>query len=283
MATPAARRICLLAGPLPAFIVAVDLVRSVTACAAANPETLVLVRAAAADSPSSQATPSQVPQRVTRDLTGWQLHVHRELLEKDRQLTERAVELLRQQLDEIIRVVPPAAVAELQKVPLYFSPAYPGKKATAEFHPDAGWLRANNRDPAMAKAVEFSNIRIFEAETRRMPNFALHELAHAFHNRVLPSAFDNPQIKAAYERAKTSGQYDRTERWHGNGQPNTFERAYAMTTPQEYFAESSEAYFSRNDFFPFNRDELKRHDPEMLTLLENLWGVPGKATIDPRP
>jgi Mlc titration factor MtfA (ptsG expression regulator) len=51
------------------------------------------------------------------------------------------------------------------------------------------------------------------------------------------------------------------------------ERAYAMTTPQEYFAECTEAYFSRNDFFPFTRDELKQHDPEMFALLEKLWGV----------
>jgi dipeptidyl-peptidase 4 len=236
-----------------------------------------------ADSKTSPVPLSPATQRITRDLAGWKLHVHRELLEKDWQLTERAVELLRQQLDEIIRVVPPAAVAELQKVPMYFSPEYPGKKATAEFHPDAGWLRANSRDPAMAKAVEFSNIRIFEAETRRMPNFALHELAHAYHHRVLPAGFANSPIKTAYERAKTSGKYDRTERWHGNGKPNTFERAYAMATPQEYFAETSEAYFSRNDFFPFNRDELQRHDPEMYALLEKLWRIPGNATNAPPP
>ena len=28
------------------------------------------------------------------------------------------------------------------------------------------------------------------------------------------------------------------------------ERAYATVTPQEYFAECTEAYFSRNDFSP---------------------------------
>ena len=29
----------------------------------------------------------------------------------------------------------------------------------------------------------------------------------------------------------------------------------------EYFAEASEAYFGTNDFFPFVRIELRRHDP----------------------
>ena len=106
-----------------------------------------------------------------------------------------------------------------------------------------------------------------------MPNFALHELAHAYHDRVLPSGFTNPEIKAAYEKAKAGGKYDRVERRHGNGRPNTFERAYAMENPMEYFAETSEAFLSRNDFFPFTRDELKRHDPDMFALLEKLWGT----------
>jgi hypothetical protein len=35
------------------------------------------------------------------------------------------------------------------------------------------------RNIAMAGAIEFSNIPIFEREMDRMPNFALHELAHA--------------------------------------------------------------------------------------------------------
>ena len=80
---------------------------------------------------------------------------------------------------------PPAAVAELRLVPLYFSPEYPGVPPRAEFHPDAGWLRDHGRNPAMAKGVQFTNIPNFEAETRRMPNFALHELAHAYHDQVL--------------------------------------------------------------------------------------------------
>lgn len=46
-----------------------------------------------------------------------------------------------------------------------------------------------------------------------------------------------------------------------------------MTDPMEYFAETTEAFFSRNDFFPFTRDELHSHDPKMFALLKKLWGV----------
>jgi hypothetical protein len=180
--------------------------------------------------------------------------------------------LLTAQLQEIVRVVPAKAVAELQKVPLWINPEYPKVHPRAEFHPDADWLRDNGRDPVMAKGVEFTNVRIFEAETRRMPNFALHELAHAYHNRTVRMSFGNLEIKAAYEKAKASGKYDRVERKDSEGRSH-MDRAYAMTNPQEYFAECTEAYFSRNDFFPFTRDELKQHDPEMFELLERLWGV----------
>jgi hypothetical protein len=212
-------------------------------------------------------------QHQTQQLSGWTVHVSTKLTEQDAPAVEKALPLLKAQLDEIVRVVPVKAVAELQKVPLWINPQYPNSRPRAEFHPNANWLRENGRDPVMEKAVEFTNVSIFEAETRRMPNFALHELAHAYHDRVVRMGFGNFEIKNAYETAKANGSYNKVERWLGNGKPNTFEMAYAMTTPQEYFAETSEAYFSRNDFFPFTREELKNHDPVMFALLERLWGV----------
>ena len=227
---------------------------------------------AQAAEPPTRKQPAPETAYDIRPLAGWTLHIRRGLLQDEPQSTQLAFELLQKQLEGIRRVVPPAALKELQKVPLYFSPEYPGAKPGAEYHPDPGWLRDHGRDPGMAKGVEFTNLRIFERETVRMPVFALHELAHAYHDRCLPGGFGHPEIKAAYERAKASGKYDRVERWNGADQPRTFERAYAMTNPQEYFAENTEAFFGRNDFFPFTREELKRHDPEMFELLERLWG-----------
>jgi hypothetical protein len=199
--------------------------------------------------------------------------INQALLSSNKEGTEEAINLLKQQLEEVVLKVPASAVREIRKTPLYFSPEYPGRKPTAEFHPDAGWLRANNRDAAMARAIEFSNIRQFKAEMNRMPNFVLHELAHAYHFSVLAEGYSNSDVKAAFQKAKISGKYDRVERWHGNNKPNTFERAYAINNPMEYFAEASEAFFSRNDYYPFTRNELELHDPEMYALLKVLWGV----------
>jgi len=55
------------------------------------------------------------------------------------------------------------------------------------------------------------------------------------------------------------------------------DRAYALQDPKEYFAETTEAFFSTNDFYPFVNVELRKHDPEMFQLLRRLWGVEGSA------
>ena len=223
----------------------------------------------------------------TNSIEGWSVLVNERLLAEDKASTEKALGLLRVQLQEIVRVVPAPAVAKLREVTLWFSPEYPGVKPRAEYHPGAGWLRDNGRDPVMVKGVEFTDVRNFEAETKRMPNFTLHELAHGYHDRVLPRGFDNAEIKTAYDRAKASKSYDKVERWFGNGRPNTKEKAYAMTNPMEYFAETTEAFFSRNDFFPFTHDELKQHDREMFQLLEKLWNPAapsrGSSQVGPPP
>jgi hypothetical protein len=206
--------------------------------------------------------------RETRTVSGWTLHIRKELLTGDREKTEKAVILLKEMLDEIVRVVPAKAVEDMRKVPLYFSPEYQGIGACAEYHPDAGWLKDHKRDPAMAKCVEFTNVAIFDAERRRMPNFALHELAHAWHDRVL--SFDELRIKKAYIKAEGGGTYNDVEHRDAEGRTRKG-RSYAMTNHKEYFAETTEAFFSTNDIFPFNKEELKKHDPDMFTLLEQVW------------
>lgn len=208
--------------------------------------------------------------REIRSIEGWLVSISRELLTKEAELTGKALHLLALQLQEIVRVVPAKAVADLRKVPLYFNPQYPRTHPRAEYHPGAGWLKDNGRDPVMAKGVEFTNVSIFEAETRRMPNFALHELAHAYHDRVL--GFENAEIETAFQHAKSAGKYDKVERLDSEGRKR-LAKAYAMTNAKEYFAECSEAFFSKNDFYPFTKDELKQHDPEMFALLTKLWGA----------
>jgi len=93
--------------------------------------------------------------RVTTDLGLERTHISSSLLTNNAEATSAALKLLSAQLDNIVNVVPPAAVGELRKVPLWFSPEYPGIRPKAEYHASANWLRENGRDPVMAKSVEF--------------------------------------------------------------------------------------------------------------------------------
>ncbi len=54
-----------------------------------------------------------------------------------------------------------------------------------------------------------------------------------------------------------------------------------MSEHKEYFAGSTEALFSHNDFFPFTRAELKQHDPQMLAFREKLRGATPDTKLIP--
>src|SRR5262249_28749692 len=98
----------------------------------------------------------------------------------------------------------------------------------------------------------------------------LHELAHAYHDQVL--GFDDPRVKEAFERYKKGGRGEKVLRHDGKRV-----RHYALTDHKEFFAEMTEAYFGANDFFPFNRAELKESEPDVYELMASVWGSPPKA------
>ncbi len=233
------------------------------------------------------AQPQQPPRPALtagpRVILGWNVEVHERLVKEQPQQLQLALELLEAQLREIDRVVPPPSVEQLRKVKLWLSPEYPGTGPRAEYHPGRAWLVENGRNPEMVRGVEFTNVRMFPAEIRRMPNFVLHELAHAYHDQVLGNG--NREVRAAYEAAKTGGTYERVERQDASGRKH-FDRAYAMASPQEYFAELTEAFFIRNDFFPYTREEAVKHDPKAVQLLARLWKAPltvAEARVSPPP
>jgi hypothetical protein len=51
-------------------------------------------------------------------------------------------------------------------------------------------------------------------------------------------------------------------------------RHYALTDHKEFFAEMTECYFGVNDFFPFNRAELRESEPEIYAMMQHVWETP---------
>ena len=75
----------------------------------------------------------------------------------------------------------------------------------------------------------------------------------------------------AQEVAVDLGSYEEVDRF--TGRKIIKDKAYAMSNHKEYFAESTEAFFGKNDFFPFDRAELEKHDPGVIEVLKKAWMV----------
>jgi hypothetical protein len=180
-----------------------------------------------------------------------------------------AFEELDAQLKKICAVVPDKPLAALKKVKFWLE-WQTKKNGAAEFHVSRGWLRDNGYNPEKAGGVEINNLKNFVDWSRKtQPWMILHELAHAYHFLTLGDKY--APLEAAYKQAMERKLYESVE-FVGGGK----RKAYATTSPAEYFAELSEAYFGKNDFAPFTRAELEKHDPVGFELMKKAWGEPVK-------
>ncbi len=207
----------------------------------------------------------------TRRLEGWKLLVNKSLLaDEQRELRDKTLRIVGDQLFQITRVVPAEALAKLRKIPIWVELKESHHPCMC-YHPGAGWLREHGMNPDKAGAVELANARNFNSWTLLQPWMVLHELAHGYHHQVLD--FENAEIQACFDAAVSAKLYESVL----NGRAGK-SRHYALNNAKEYFAEMTEAYFGTNDFYPFVRAELKKVDPRMYELLEKVWGVRKAAT-----
>ncbi|MDZ4055702.1 MAG: hypothetical protein U1D69_01855 [Polynucleobacter sp.] len=173
---------------------------------------------------------------------------------------------LRDQLRVVSDVLPDGSLPALRRTRIWIE--WRNKEGTAaEFHSSEAWLWANEYNPEKFSGIEINNTVNFVTWSHDLEApIILHELAHAY----LASLSDYEQllIHLAYLDARDSGSYELVR--HRDGQER---RALAMTDTQEYFAELTVAYFSRNHCYPFLRSELKTHDPQGFSALTRAWGA----------
>ena len=224
----------------------------------------LLISAASPEAPPAQKY-EPVEAYEEKTIEGWRVLVNKRLLRDEPELSAQTLALLQHQLYQIPRMVPEGAVAKLRKVTIWVEEKEPHHPCMA-YHPDPGWLRRHDMNPQKAKCVEVANARNFLTWTRQQPWMVLHELAHAYHHQFMPDGYDNADVRETLRVAKEQKLYDSVLHINGRNQ-----RAYALTNPMEYLAEASEAYFGTNDFFPFVRAELKKHDPAGYALMQKIW------------
>jgi hypothetical protein len=180
--------------------------------------------------------------------------------------TETALRLLEGKLAEIARLLPAEKVNALRKVAFWVEwDSEPN--GAAEYHISADWLRKHGYNPEKAGAIEISNVLNFMLRQQEQPTMVLHELAHGYYYRVM-GGDRSADVSRAYENAVRSGLYLSVDHVRGGKK-----RAYAIINKVEYFAELTEAYFGRNDFYPFVRQELAAYDPAGYGLMGRAWGA----------
>lgn len=204
---------------------------------------------------------------VVQQIEGWTVHADPKLLNGEHAATgKRTLRMLADHLHRISILVPEPQLSKMRNLEIWIEWEHPVLKAM-QYHPDVKWLRARGHDPRLAKKVHITRARALleRGQLLKHPAVVLHELAHAYHDQVL--GFDHGDVEAAYRKAKASGSYENVLLYTGRKV-----RHYGMNNAKEYFAEGTEAYFYRNDFYPFVRAELKEHDPGLHAVLEQIWG-----------
>ncbi len=205
---------------------------------------------------------------VKRELRGWTVHVDPQLLKGgvDAEEGAKALSMLDNHLERIALLMPKKQLAELKKLEIWIERKHP-TLSSMQYHPSKEWLVENGHDPRLEKMVHIpvaANL-LSRQQILKHPAVILHELAHSYHDQVL--GFEHEGILAAYKKAMDAGSYDKALLYTGE-----VVRHYGATNHKEYFSESTEAYFYHNDFYPFVRAELKKHDPTAFALMEKIWG-----------
>ncbi len=204
---------------------------------------------------------------VVKQIEGWTVYVDPQLLKGEYSAEgARALQMLTNHLQRIAILLPEDRLARMRKLEIWIERRHPTLSAM-QYHPNINWLKSHGLDPRLAKKVHIPHAKdlLSRHQMIKQPAVVLHELAHAYHDRFL--GFNDPRIIKAYQKAKEAGNYEKTLLYNGKRV-----RHYALKDHKEYFAEGTEAYFYRNDFYPFVRAELKEHDPALHDLLVEIWG-----------
>jgi Glucose-regulated metallo-peptidase M90 len=213
--------------------------------------------------------PSTEDRFAVLNLEGWTIFTNREVPKQHPEETAKTMAHLRWELYQITLAAPATAVRNLQENNAIWIEY--DEKVSLSYHPGRSWLIERGytlpRDPESFMSLSVKN---HLGDSYRHPFVVFHEFAHGYdaHFNSKGDGYGNRETIANYERMMKEGKYEKVKLWDGR-----IASHYARTNHMEYWAESSEAYFAVNDFYPFVRAELREHDPKMVQILERYWGV----------
>jgi len=199
---------------------------------------------------------------VVKEIEGWQVYVHRDLLTDDRRgdIGTPALRQLRYGLAKTRQMVVADPLKKLQKVRIWLevdsTKGKHGHTASYQYHPGLDWLKKMDFHPKKVKCVEFGHAAgLARRSDFKTVQVTMHELAHAYHDQIL--SFNNADVLAAHERAREEKKYPRGD-W------------VVRANHKEFFAGLTTRYFESEK----RRKEIVERDPIFAKKLEQYWGKP---------
>lgn len=238
--------------------------------------------------PGSKGRGEPIPGYERRNVDGFMVLINKKIMEESFEgFEKKPFDVFEEEIKGVERVIKSDMLKELKRVPIWLEwdqgrPAPDGGQAVAVYHAGAfqAYTRLGRMDQLKANNVEVLTLKLLTQLKQPKKGLdkivLLHELIHAVHDKVL--SVDNPEIKNAFEQARRRDLYVSVE--HRQGPKR---EAYANTNHVEYFAEISCAYLDRIEYFPYDREGLKRHDPVGYAVAEKVWGKVAAKKDRPAP
>lgn len=207
---------------------------------------------------------------TTQKYKWFSIHISDDAMKNHPKETRVALTLLGQKILGIERMRLSLTIKErLRSIPIFLE--WNLWSAGAMYHPSKNWLIEHGYIEEKEKSVEITNMTNFISWTNlNQPHILTHELAHGYMDKFL-SEGEKAEVQRAYENAREKWLYKSVEYTPGGNMVKVRKEAYALTNELEYFAELSEAYLGRNDFYPYVRKDLEKYDPKGYELMKNTW------------
>jgi dipeptidyl-peptidase-4 len=201
---------------------------------------------------------------MIENVSGWDVIVEDTIWLERPKLTREVLGLLDESLQRIARALPPAAVERLRAIPIYVTDTKSGRGGVAHVHTTAAWLIANGEDERKVFAVDVCDPERLEKYLSYQRWMILNDLSLAYLGRYF-TAGEKIELWDLHKRALAEGKYGILPYM------NEMRRSWASSSPPAYFAEASEAYWGKNEAFPFDRKDLQEYDPKMYEFVERVW------------
>ena len=213
----------------------------------------------------------RIPRReYARENSKWDIRVESYLLDGDPDLYQSSVTKLNDVLSEIFSILPKRAAQKLSNIRIFLmcgeNSPLGGRKNGMSYIRKGEHTNYSYLDPIWEHSVVIYSAKNFKYLNRVWSRKAImHELAHAWH--ITNWADNHPPIYNSWVNTKNSNRFQDVPDIKGK----TIKNGYARKNHREYFAELSAIYFVGGNYYPYNKDGLKKYDPQGFRVVQGLW------------